>query len=64
MKKAAKQQPRQKLRKSLKTTKVIVEEIMHHDKKCAHANKGFLACVLSWKGIVLILHRRGSATTF
>jgi len=28
---------------------------MHHDKNCTHEHKGFLACVLSWKGVALIL---------
>jgi hypothetical protein len=32
---------------------------MHHDKKCAHEHKGFLACVLSWKGVALILALAG-----
>lgn len=28
---------------------------MHHDNKCSHEHKGFLSCLLSWKGIALIL---------
>jgi hypothetical protein len=32
---------------------------MHHDKKCTHEHKGFLACVLSWKGVALILALAG-----
>lgn len=28
---------------------------MHHDHKCAHEHKGLLSCILSWKGVVLIL---------
>ncbi len=31
---------------------------MHHD-KCTHEHKGFLACVLSWKGVALILALAG-----
>lgn len=43
--------------KSMKgTTK---EGIVHHDKKCSHEHKGFLACVLSWKGVALILALAG-----
>lgn len=33
--------------------------IMHHGKNCSHEHKGFLACVLSWKGVVLILALAG-----
>ena len=32
---------------------------MHHDKNCSHEHKGFLACVLSWQGVVLILALAG-----
>ncbi len=32
---------------------------MHHDKNCTHEHKGFLACVLSWKGVALILALAG-----
>jgi len=32
---------------------------MHHDKNCSHEHKGFLACVLSWKGVALILALAG-----
>lgn len=28
---------------------------MHHDKNCPHEHKKFLSCILSWKGIALIL---------
>ena len=28
---------------------------MHHDHKCSHEHKGFLSCILSWKGVALIL---------
>jgi hypothetical protein len=38
---------------------IIKEENMHHDKKCTHEHKGFLACVLSWKGVALILALAG-----
>jgi hypothetical protein len=32
---------------------------MQHDKNCAHEHKGFLGCVLSWKGVALILALAG-----
>lgn len=32
---------------------------MYHDKNCSHEHKGFLACVLSWKGVALILALAG-----
>lgn len=28
---------------------------MDHDHKCVHDHKSFLSCVLSWKGVALIL---------
>jgi hypothetical protein len=32
---------------------------MHNDKNCSHEHKGLLACVLSWKGVALILALAG-----
>lgn len=32
---------------------------MHHGKNCSREHKGFLACVLSWKGVALILALAG-----
>jgi len=37
---------------------------MEHEKNCTHEHKGFLACVLSWKGVALILALAGVSYYF